>query len=116
MPVTKYTQKSELTQQILAQLPGIQFPLEQTIRLWWASPDGGWLLTDQGNYIFEKLEIESHSFSVKYRSAKFYLLADRSFTMPYFIKPKEIKLYGSKEATAIMLTGGDVLEYLEKYI
>jgi len=83
--------------------------------MWWASPDGGWLLTEAGNYIFEKLEIESHSFAVKYRSAKFYLLADRSFTMPYYINPKEIKLYGSKEATAVMLTGGDVMQYLERY-
>jgi len=115
MQASKFSQKSELTQQILDNLPGIQFPLEQTIRLWWASPDGGWLLTDAGNYIFEKLDIESHSFAVKYRSAKFYLLADRSFTMPYYIKPKEIKLYGSKEATAVMLTGGDVMQYLERY-
>jgi len=115
MQASKFSQKSKLTQQILDSLPGIQFPLEQTIRMWWASPEGGWLLTDQGNYIFEKLDIESHSFAVKYRSAKFYLLADRSFTMPYYIKPKEIKLYGSKEATAVMLTGGDVMQYLERY-
>jgi hypothetical protein len=116
MLVNKYIQKSELTQQMLDKLPGIQFPLEQTIRLWWASPDGGWLLTDQGQYVFEKLGVKGHAFSIKYRSAKFYLLADRGLQTPYYIKRYEITLYGGKEATAVTMTGGDILKYLEKYI
>ena len=115
MLVTKYTQKSEFTQQMLDKLPGIQFPLEQTIRLWWANPDGGWLLTDQGQYVFEKLGIQGHTFRIKYRSAKFYIQADRSFQNPYYIKKYDLILYGSKEATAVTLTGGDVMQYLERY-
>jgi len=113
--VSKYTQKSELTQQILDKLPGIQFPLEKSMRMWWANPEGGWLLTDQGQYIFDKLKIKGHDFTIKYRSAKFYLMADRLLSSPYYIKRYTLTIYGSKEATAIVLTGGDIQQYLERY-
>ena len=115
MQVNRYSLKSDLTRQMLDKLPGIQFPLEKTIRLWWANPNGGWLLTDQGQYVFEKLGIEGHTFNIKYRSAKFYLQADRGLQTPYYIKRYEITLYGGKEATAITMTGGDVMQYLERY-
>ena len=115
MPVTKYTQKSDLTQQMLDKLPGIQFPLEQTIRLWWANPNGGWALTEQGNYVFEKLGVEGHEFRIRMRSARFFIEADRRFQTPYYIKRNDVILYGSKEATAVMITGGDIEQYLERY-
>jgi hypothetical protein len=115
MLANKYIQKSELTKQILDKLPGIQFPLEQTIRLWWANPNGGWALTDQGNYVFEKLSIEGHSFRLKTRTARFYVEADRAFQTPYYVNRYDVILYGNKEATAVMITGGDIEQYLERY-
>jgi hypothetical protein len=115
MPANKYIQKSDLTQQMLDKLPGIQFSLEQTIRLWWANPNGGWQLTDQGNWIFEKFGVEGHTFRLKTRTARFYVEADRAFQTPYYINRYDVTLYGGREATAIMITGGDIQQYLERY-
>jgi hypothetical protein len=115
MQANRFIQKSNLTQQILDQLPGVQFPLEKTMRVWWANPNGGWALTDQGNYIFQKLNIEGHAFKLKIRTARFYVDADRAFHTPYYVERYNVILYGTKEATAVMITGGDIQQYLERY-
>lgn len=124
----KYTQKYELTQQILEQLKqsehyNVNSPRTVTIALmqWWRHPSGGWQLSFHGRRVFNQLDVASYKFELTdddayYITGSFFLLANKKLQTPYYINMRDnvIEIFGSKDASMIKLMGGDVQRYLEQ--
>ena len=53
----------------------------------------------------------------KVSGLKYLIMADRQITCPYYLdfKKNVIHLFGSKEASALILCGSDVQLYLEQF-
>ena len=118
--------KKRLTQELLKLLPEAQrITLTQAIPAWWYNirKTGGMRLTGIGYQTFvEELELEHYTYTIK-DSVRFthqnVLALDRKMQMPYYIYtvkqvPKQIILFGSKEAVMINLYS-NLQQFLDNY-
>lgn len=102
------TNKLAFTQQVVSQFS--IWTVDDAMKSWWQTTDGGWRLTHVGFDAFIQCEIEHWDFkSPKMIPTPGLLLAlDRKLTAPYYLhvgKEPRICFFGSKEATMYALYG-----------
>jgi len=91
--------------------------VEEAMREWWQSPDGGWRLNAVGFEAFKQYKLEHWDFETEvaiHAVPRILLALDRKLTSPYYIKvSKRPKLcfFASQEATMYAMYGD-----LEKFL
>ena len=99
--------KQQLTQALTAQSD--LWTVEEAMKEWWQSPDGGWRLNAVGFEAFEQYRLEHWDFETEvaiHAVPRVLLTLDRKLTGPYYIKvSKRPKLcfFDSREATMYAL-------------
>jgi hypothetical protein len=115
--------KSQLTQQLLDQLPEEERPsFEWALKSWWQDlrDDGGLRLSISGYDTFKFLSIEQHAFDfTKVLSPSLLMTLNRKLDCPYYLKagktPKLI-IFGSQQAIMYAMYGDleKFLRYLDR--
>lgn len=115
--------KSQLTQQLINQLPADESPdFEQALKSWWQDPrhDGGLRLSITGYDAFKFLKIDQYEYEfLKVLSPSVLMTLNRKLDCPYYLKagktPKLI-LFGSQQAIMYAMYGNleKFLRYLDR--
>jgi hypothetical protein len=115
--------KSQLTQQLLDQLPADDRPsFEWALKSWWQDlrDDGGLRLSISGYDVFKFLSIEQYEFDfTKVLSPSLLMTLNRKLDCPYYIKvgktPRLI-MFGSQQSIMYAMYGDleKFLRYLER--
>lgn len=112
--------KSQITQQILLQLPDNDRPsFEQAMKSWWQDirTHSGLRLSISGYDAFSRLQIEQHQFDVPKNSLHFsrhLVTLNKKLPCPYYIlvgKNSKLIIFGSDQAVIYALYGD-----LEKFL
>jgi hypothetical protein len=118
--------KTRLTQDLIDLLPNEQrISVASALPAWWFNlrRTGGMRLTSLGYHIFvEDLKLEHYSYVIDdplHFTQQTILSLDRKMQMPYYIHavkgiPKQIVLFGSREAVMVNLYG-NLQQFLDNY-
>jgi hypothetical protein len=115
--------KQQLTQQLLTQLPEDDRPsFEQAMKSWWQDPrdDGRLRLSLWGFDVFKFLEIKSYEFEFsRALSPSVLMTLSRKLDCPYYIKggkTSQLILFGSEQSVMYAMYGDleKFLRYLER--
>ena len=110
--------KQKLTETLAAQSD--LWTVEEAMREWWQSPNGGWRLNTVGFEAFEQYKLEHWDFETDvaiHSVPRVLLTLDRKLDCPYFIKlgkQPQLIVFGSKQA--MMLAMYNDLEKFLKYL
>lgn len=112
--------KSQITQQILLQLPdNDRLSFEHAMKSWWQDfrDNSGLRLSNSGYDAFTAADIDCHKFAVDKNTLLFprqLLMLNNKLDCPYYIKPgkpAQLFLFGSKQAVLYAIYGD-----LEKFL
>jgi hypothetical protein len=115
--------KSQLTQQLLNQLPADErLEYQIALKIWWqdSREDGGLRLSLYGLDVFKLLKIESHEFEFsRALSPGLLMTLNKKLDCPYFLKGgknTKLILFGSEQAVMYAMYGDmeKFLRYLDR--
>lgn len=118
--------KELLTRTLVDQLQDEARPIiDEAMVSWWCNirRNGGFRLTDHGYFILSKqLKIAEYSFQLdKFKlTSKNIFILDKRLKFPYYIEmlkktPKNIILFGDREAVLLQLYDNDIEKFLINY-
>jgi hypothetical protein len=118
----KVSNKKELTEKLVAQLPeGTGITVDDALKTWWYNlrANGGLRLSDRGfQILIEQLQLDSYKINIEdvRMDIPMFLAMNKKFKMPYYVdirkqRARTLILFSSKEAMLVNMYGN-----LEKFL